>query len=367
MKEKALRPGWIEDGIISKSFEGSLDDKDVQKKYIIPLSSTMRSIVDRGLNNDGDAGIVIIGEQGLPSEKFVLIFRNEFGREDISRHVYVFWIKEHTPFEILQLFLKNEIGEDLTEGPKEPVIDYVEYLREQVYLNRCADVFSPRLPEHWQASRTWINDSLRTRSEDAILLRENPTNASISLGLLLSNWISEINENMKIKKPIAACIFQRSGNLETFFWDGPREIVTTAIFEDYDMASLSTNLIMPLWTSSKEYIQPLSKTVSTGSVTSTSSSPVMTEVPSEYKAILSRVQNLLGSVDIDDTFRRIERIEGVIGELEHMSEKDSNQPTSTRINQMESRLRKALDRLDNLVDNLSELEERIESIYKQME
>ena len=367
MKGKALRAGWIEEGIISKSIGGSLEDKETQIQFVIPLSSTVRHIVDRGLNDDGDAGIVILGEQGLDNNKFVLVFRNEFKDGDLSRHVSAFWIQKHNPHEIFRLFLKHELGQELSGTFSEPAVDYVEYLREQVSLNRCTEALSVRIPENWNTSRAWINDTLRARSNDTILLRHNPTNLSISLGLLLSNWISEVNETLRIKNPVAACLFQRAGILESFFWDGPGEIATVSIFEDSDMESLSMNLVLPLWALSQERTQPPSKTREVVSTSSEVSSSSVEELPPEYKIILSKAEELVGSVDIDDTFRRIERIEGVLGELEHIGERATEPSSSTKANQMESRLRKTLDRLEHLVSSLNELEERIESACKQME
>jgi len=374
MKEKALRAGWIEEGIISKSIGGSLEDKETQNHFVIPLSSTIRHIVDRGLNNDGEAGIVILGEQGLDNDKFVLVFRNEFIDGVLSRHVSAFWIRKYNPHEILRLFLKHELGLELSGTFSEPAVDYVEYLREQVSLNRCTEALSVRIPKNWDTSRAWINDTLRARSDDTILLRHNPTNLSISLGLLLSNWISEVNEALRIKNPVAACFFQRGGILESFFWDGPREIATVSIFEDFDIELLSVNLVLPLWALSQERTQPPSKTreaiardEESFSTSSDVSSFSVEELPPEYKIILSKAEELVGSVDIDDTFRRIERIEGVLGEIEHIGERGTEPSSSTRANQMESKLRKTLDRLEHLVSSLNELEKRIESACKQME
>ncbi|MDF1537523.1 MAG: hypothetical protein P1Q69_01290 [Candidatus Thorarchaeota archaeon] len=369
-----LRAGWIEEGIVSKSIDGSIDEKENQRQYVIPLSSTVRHLVDRGLNTAGDAGIVILGEQGLDNDKFVLVFRVESDEGNIFRYVSAFWIRKYNPHEILRLFLKYELGQELSGTFSEPAIDYVEYLREQVSMNRCPEVFSLRIPENWKTSHAWINDILKARSNETTLLRHNPTNRSIPLGLLMSNWISEINTTLKIKNPVAACLFQRTSGLESFFWDGPGKIATVAIFEDSDVESLSMNLILPLWVTSKEPIYPPSKTKegiareeTDSLVPSEAISSKMKELPPEYKIILSKAEDLMESVDVDDTFRRIERIEGVVGELEHMSTKEIKKPSSTRANQMESQLRKALDRLDQLVSSLDELEERIESACKQME
>ncbi len=371
---KTLRPGWIEEGIISRSIDGSLDEKENQQRYIIPLSSTVRHLIDRGLNTNGDTGIVILGEQGLDNDKFVLVFRNESKEGNVSRNISAFWIRKHNPHDILRLFMKYELGQELSGVFSEPAIDYVEYLREQVSMNRFLEVFSLRIPDNWNTSRTWINDVLRSRSDDTTLLRHNPTNRSIPLGLLLSNWMTEVNSTLKLRKPIAACLFHRDTSLESFFWDGPGKIATVAILENSDIESLSINLILPLWASSKERMDSRSITPKgifrqekDLHVSSKESYSQEFELPPEYGVMLSKAEALMNSVNIDDTFRRIERIEGVLGDLEHLSEMETESSSSTTANQMESRLRKALDRLDQLVSSLDELEERIESVCKHME
>ncbi|MCK5237976.1 MAG: hypothetical protein KAR33_00425, partial [Candidatus Thorarchaeota archaeon] len=88
-----LKAGWIETGLLTKGITGNLVDKENQNRYVIPLSTSMRSVIDRGVSSSGAAGIMLLGTPGLRSEKFVVVFRNESQDGKLFRNISAFWIK----------------------------------------------------------------------------------------------------------------------------------------------------------------------------------------------------------------------------------------------------------------------------------
>jgi hypothetical protein len=373
-KGEKLKAGWIEKGILSKCIDGELIDKENQNKYVIPLSTSLKAVIDRGINYPGDAGILILGPSGLTCEKFVIVFRNESKEDEISRMVSAFWIKGYNPNEITRLFLKYELGSDLLSTFEEPGIDYIEFLREQTSTGLCTETFSLRIPSNWMKSRTWIQDLVKDDTSDSVLFKHDVSNNTTALALLFSIWMKDMIESLKIDKPIGACFFLRGNHTEAFFWDGPREILTSSSFGKPDVECLAMNILLPLWAESSE---PIPSRESEGPSESDSSHstgeaiPPTPSLPPEFEAIQSRVRGLLNRIDVEDTYRRVERLEAIVGELEYQQEQVQKQkkeePAPQYSNLMESRIKDALDSLEELTKRLAELEERFISVCKNLE
>jgi hypothetical protein len=367
-----LKAGWIEKALVSKGISGNLVDKENQNRYVIPLSTTIKSIIDRGINYPGDSGILILGIPGLTCEKFVVVFRNESDDDEMYRILSAFWIKNYNPNEITRLFLKHEMGSALLTAFDEPVVDYIEYLRDQASTGHCVESFSLSIPSNWRKSRTWIPDLIKEDSSDSVLLNHDAAKNTTALALLFSNWIKDMTDTLQLDKLVGACFFIRGNIAEAFFWDGARDILTSSTFSSPDIEKHAMNILLPLWDDSSKPISssPPPEDIPTASEreSPTESVPVRPPpLPPEFKEIESRARGLVNRIDIDDTFRRIERIESILGELEHSQEQEEDKPTSSHPNLMESRIKDALDSLEDLTKRLSELEERIVTVCRELE
>ncbi len=367
-----LKAGWIETGLLTKGITGNLVDKENQNRYVIPLSTSMRSVIDRGVSSSGAAGIMLLGTPGLRSEKFVVVFRNESQDGKLFRNISAFWIKEFTPHEITRIFLRHELGVDVSSSFDEPGVDYVEYIREQTTIGTCAEAFSLNVPSDWSNLRTWIPDSVKDDSSDSIIFKHETSKNSTALALLLSNWIKDMSETLKIDKPVGACFFIRGETSELFFWDGPRNILTTSIFNESDIDKHAMNILLPLWAVSTEPIPSTKVAIDTpiGDSKAPSSEPTTEgppRIPPEYEEIARRARGLVSKIDIEDTYRRIERIESILGELEHTRNQKDEQPAASHPNLMESRIKEAIESLEEITKRLSELEERIVTVCREIE
>jgi hypothetical protein len=369
-----LKAGWIEKGLLSKGIKGTLTDKENQNRYVIPLSTSMRSVIDRGLNGTGEAGIILLGEPGLRTEKFVMVFRNEHTDNELTRYISVFWINDSTPADIVNLFLKHELQLPISNTFDEPGIDYIEYVRDQTSTGNCNESLSIRIPSKWETTRTWIPDSLKDESGDQVIFKYQVSKITSALALLMSNWIKDVRESLKMSKIVGSSLFIRGEATEAFFWDGSRNIMTTSQFNSSSIETHAANILIPLWAESSETIPSVSPTKD--DAPKKTEKPVETvpvsppTIPPEYEELASRAQGLVRRIDIEDTYRRIERIEAIVSELEHMQQKEEEEEeksSTSHPNLMESRIKEALESLEELTQRLSELEERLINVCRDLE
>ncbi|MFW9908087.1 MAG: hypothetical protein ACFFEF_05890 [Candidatus Thorarchaeota archaeon] len=360
-----IAAGWIERGIIAQGIGGHLGSKENQEKFAIPLSITMRFVVDRGIDSEGDSGILILGEKGSEREKFVVIFQNNFTERNVTKIISAFWLKSDSPKEILQLFTRSVLNHQFVEPNVEPPIDYVEYIRESASVLNCTEGFALEIPQNWKKKRNWIPETLQGDSTSSVLFKHKHPKDSISLALLLSNWIAEMNETLRVTNLVGACFFLRSDTIESFLWDGPRSILTSSIFGSSNFEAISVNTLAFLWESMDTHISQIdSKAIRS------EDEPLPKErvvVPPEYERLASVARGLLGKIDIEDMFRRIERTEAILGELERASSTKPDEEKPKLPTHIESRLRDALDQLENLATRLIEMEQRIQAICNQLE
>jgi len=358
-----LKPGWLETGIMSKGINGSLGSKPNQVDFVIPLSSTIRSVIDRGLSDSGDSGFIIYGESGLTEEKFVVSFKIHSENDETTRDFIAFRITNYSPYDIARLVLKYDMGVELSGEYLEPRFDYIDYFSEQGTSNDIVDGFSLSMPSNWSNPRGWIPELLNSTNTDAIILKLGSIHDSIALSLLFSNWVLEMVENLLIRDPVASCFLLRGIKIESFLWDGPRDIMTSIITRDIDAETLATQILNPLWAKSDELLAPSSKTKEV--VVREESLPIKDDeqkrMSSKEKKLLSKVEYVLHEVDVNDTLRRIERAEAILSELERISTMKEDEPPE-RPNHLESRLKETLDRLESLTERLAALEKRIQKI-----
>lgn len=357
-----LKPGWLETGILSKGISGSLGSKPNQVEYVIPLSSTIRCIIDRGISDDGDAGFVIYGESGLKEEKFVVAFKVSQENTDTIRDFLAFRISGYSPHDIARLVLKFDMGMNLIAESSEPQVDYIEYIKEQSVVADTLQGFSLRMPANWANPRGWIPELLSAPQNEDVLLKLGTIQDCIAKSLLLSSWVLEMIENLLVRDPIAACFFVRGDVLESYFWDGPRDLMTSLISKGLDLETFTTNVLIPLWAKTDELVISSSRIKEV--IVEAEPQPIEDEqkkLSSKERKLLQKVEWVLRDVDVNDTMRRIERAESILSELERLSTVKEEEP-QVKSNHLESRIKETLDRLEALNERLSSIERRLEKI-----
>lgn len=371
IKGDSISPGWLETGIISKGLHGSLNSKPNQVDYVIPLSTTAKAIIDRRIKESGDAGIIIYGEQGLTNEKMVISFEVSHEAESVVRTLSAFRISGYSPQDIVRLVLKYEFGRELSGDRIEPGVDYIEYLRNESSIDRTLEGFSIRIPASWPSPRTWIQEVLMESEGDTILLRQGKISDCASLSILLSNWVAEMVENLLIRDPIAACLFIRGGKTEGFFWDGPRDIMTTALLSGSDLEKMAIHILTPLWADSADIMPSVTRTkeVVVGDFAGIEEEGQYPEdrISPQEKRLLAKIDRVLGDVDILDTLKRIERIESILSELERLGNRPVEEVQTPKSNHLDSRIKEALERFEALNERLATLEKRIQAIVPKAE
>jgi hypothetical protein len=367
----SISSGWLETGIVSKCLHGSLNSKPNQVDYVIPLSTTAKAIIDRRIEESGDAGIIIYGEHGLTTEKLVISFKVSQEDESVVRTLSAFRISGYSPHDIVRLVLKYEFGRELSGDRIEPGIDYIEYLRNESGVDSTLEGFSIRIPASWPSPRTWIQEVLMESEGDTILLRQGKISDCASLSILLSNWVAEMVENLLIRDPVAACLFIRKGNTESFFWDGPRDIMTAALLSGSDLEKISMHILAPLWADSADIMPCVTRTkeVVVGDFVGVEVEGQYRgdEISSEKRRLLAKINRTLGDIDVLDTLKRIERIESILSELERLGNRPVEEVQTSKSNHLDSRIRDVLERFEALNERLTTLEKRIQDIVPRAE
>ena len=206
---------------------------------------------------------------------------------------------------------------------------------------------------------------------DTILLRLGKISDCASLSILLSNWVAEMVENLLIRDPIAACLFVRGGKTEGFFWDGPRDIMTTAVLSGSDLETMAIHILTPLWADSADIMPSVTRTkeVVVGDFADIGEEGQYREdsISREEKRLLAKINRVLGDVDILDTLKRIERIESILSELERIDNRPVEEVQTPKSNHLESRIREVLERFEALNERLATLEKRIQTIVPKAE
>ncbi|MHA1936005.1 MAG: hypothetical protein ACW97A_12040, partial [Candidatus Thorarchaeota archaeon] len=101
--EEITNVSWIEKGVLFKGVRGSLSSKTNQSQYVRPLHESTRVFADRRILDESGTGILIVGEQGLVSRKFIVLLLDakESGIKQPS--VVSFWSKDYSPHDLIRL------------------------------------------------------------------------------------------------------------------------------------------------------------------------------------------------------------------------------------------------------------------------
>ncbi len=360
-----LTPGWLDDSPVRKGFTGALGSKPNQVDYVIPLSITIRTVLDRGISHHDDFGIIIYGASGISDEKLVIAFRVFEDGESVERSFIVFRIKGQTPHEIVRFVLQHEADRLPERTYPEPAIDYIDYLMEHIATSGDSAGFAIRMPSNWANPKSWIPERVSSSGTDNILFKEGRTNDCIILSLLQSNWVVQMVENLLIRDPIAACFYRRGSKLESFFWDGLRNIMACTISGQEDMDEFGALVLNPLWAKSEEITGSPHTIID--DLKDDRLAPIAREtheVTSKEKKILSKIEHILSDIDVYDTLKRVERAEAILSELERLSNKSQEDSPQEIPTHLESRIKETIDRMDALHERLRHLEKRLETLSR---
>ncbi|MFW9933630.1 MAG: hypothetical protein ACFFDR_13360, partial [Candidatus Thorarchaeota archaeon] len=245
--------------------------------------------------------------------------------------------------------------------------DYIEHIIEQSADRDIFHGFTLRMPANWANPRAWIPDLLNANDDEILLFKQGALQESVALSLLFSSWVLEMIENLLVRDPVAACFLLRNAVIETFLWDGPRDLMTSLISEGLQLETFATQVLVPLWAKSEEIVVPGSKTKEV--IVQEEFLPIKDDdqkkISSKDRKLLQKVEWILRDVDVNDTMRRIERAEAILGELERLSTKKEEEPQG-KANHIETKVKETVDRLEALHERLSLLEKRIAKICEEI-
>jgi hypothetical protein len=222
------------------------------------------------------------------------------------------------------------------------------------------------MPPNKTNPRTWIPEILKDATEEKIIFKNGSLQNCIIISLLFSNWVVEMIETLLVKNPLAACFIFTGDSIESFFWDGPRDIMTVSITSTESLELLATNVLIPLWSMREDKFFPSTKTkevvVQESSKEESELSEPSTGLSRSDEKLLSKIEWLLRDVDVNDTLRRIERAEAILGDLQHKLKDAPESPTNEMDSFFEKKMKDTLDKLDHLTERLASLETRINKI-----
>ncbi|MHA2083969.1 MAG: hypothetical protein ACXAEB_02160 [Candidatus Thorarchaeota archaeon] len=390
--EEITNASWIEKGVLFKGVRGSLSSKANQSQYVRPLHESTRVFADRRILDESGTGILIVGEQGLVSRKFIVLLLDakESGIKQPS--VVSFWSKDYSPHDLIRLILKHGLGRALSTDFKEPDLDYIEHLKVDSSEGKVREAFSVKIPKGRFNPSSWIQKCLEDETDDSdeVLFRYGKLQKIPVFSLLYSSWFNSFDLLEQQKRGVASILIVRKNQIEVVLWDRPRNIATFIVFSGTDLEKITSNYLLPMWALPTDRMDPPVRTRDVV-VSLASDSPKDTKKAKKVKdqppstvssSILDidrleepirAIRKILDNVSVDELLSRIESVERGIGDLQRLIDKNETQRLESKspglserpeTDAILSRLRDVVDSMENLSVRLSDLEKRVQKVQK---
>jgi hypothetical protein len=390
--EEITNASWIEKGVLSKGVRGFLSSKTNQSQYVQPLHESARVFADRGILDESGTGILIVGEQGLVSRKFVVLLL-EAKRSNIKKPSAVsFWSKDYSPHDLVRLILKHGLGRALATDFKEPDLDYIEHLKVDSSEGRVKEAFSLKIPKGRFNPSSWIQKCLEDEIDDSddVLFRYGKLQKIPVFSLLYSSWFNSFDLLEQQQRGVASILIIRKKQIEVVLWDRPRHIATFAVFSGTDLETITSNYLLPMWALPTDRIDPPVRTRDVV-VKLASDSPKETKKVEKTKdhslpaapsssidaerleESIRAIRKVLDNVSVENLISRIESVERGLGDLQRLVDQNKTQSIEsksiglserTEADAILNRLKDVVDSMENLSARLSDLEKRARKAQK---
>ncbi|MBD3406402.1 MAG: hypothetical protein GF411_09850 [Candidatus Lokiarchaeota archaeon] len=373
LSDSSVNPGWVESGLILKGFEGLLKDESIQQEYVIPTEQSINLMIDRGMDLVNKTGLIIVGSQGIISEKLAILFTDDKKKPN-RKLAIAFRLEGYTPQDIGRLISKYELEIPLMSEFHEPNIDYIEQLKIDVGNGYVTDAFALSMPRGKINPTKWIQESLEEKSDD-VIFRTNKLEMSPIFALLFSSWILDFKAYQELKKGIIAAVFMQESHNEMIIWDSSRKYAIFAVINDISLEEITHRYLLSSWLSTKEKMKPPSKTKEVVLETETVDTPTRPIVSAKrdktstkehvIQERIDAISTKIEKLEAAEMSRRLGIIEKNLEELKASEESHDAISLSPDITTMIDVFRKRIDsvvmRLERLVERLDDTERRLGS------
>ncbi len=389
-----LESGWVERNLVAKG-PGNVP---------LPVNRQLLILTDRGvrlftsnmnLSASDTFGMLILGEPSLKSENLVFLvgdIRTSTGTKRLAISVYSDTL---SPDKTAAVLFTHGLGLHVNTIAGEPTTDYIEQMREDNMTDIVTAALVIRIPQTKFEPGEWIQNGMRTtEASDEVPLCNGQFNEQLSkFALLVTKWILGLELLKNFKAPTLVLIVRHVNGVNLCLWDGKNRMASFATMDHNDFQSHLVRYIHSLWSALDDNIvshevsssvrprvheetppattQSLNHELSVSDdARSTMSDSVNTQ---EMESLLQQVVHQINSIPVTDLSVRIshleQRIEQITAQVtsDRVSARDKDTDGKTAANQVASSLKVLVDRLEELSQRLSMLEEQVRSVVKDVE
>jgi hypothetical protein len=354
---EALTTGWMEQGLLRKGFAGNLRDKKNQENIVIPTDRFVRLTRDLEKSADTFIALFLLGKRGLKRPKFCsLVYRSPEENSEFPTCI-AFWTKHLGTIGIANIVARHLLSQDSKGTYSELDLDYIERLNDDaasglVKAHLSLEIYSDRMNVV-----DWMRDAVKNAGKSKrVISSYGDLNNLSKIGLLFSRWLTGLELFKQTEESLAAFLIMSDDWIDACMWDTHQGIATFASLNEKNLGKAIDRYLSPMWASPDDFQTKDSRTpevVIRGESKSHKAQQKVAMDTNEQKT----------SVFLKQIMKRIDALESVIEQIESPPKGQSdNLEKSFMI--IQTRVADVVDRLETLVTQLGDLENRLKALNR---
>lgn len=357
MPTEKLSTGWIEHGLLLKGFTGKLEDKENQEQLIIPADRFSRLIRDLEGVTQPFVGLLIMGNRGLAEPKFCVLVYDMYGKNDESLLTVAFRTKNLGLHEITRVIARYVLNHDYSTTPIDSDLDYVEQLKMDASVGDVQNLLTLKTPAAKQNITEWIHESINSVNDtEGVIAAAGNLKRLSKFAILFSRWLTGLDLFKRDENNLAATLLMYNDRTEFCLWDTPQKLASFFTMKRNDAKDMIRRYLTSMWSGSEDLA--ISYAHSPKVVVGKKVKSQNDEQKSRNKATQQLDHTLLRQIKT-----RVETMEARLQDIEN-TPRDKTVNFDQSMFLIQNKLVDTVDRLESLVVQLSELEERIKRISK---
>jgi hypothetical protein len=352
---EALRTGWMEQGLLRKGFTGNFQDKKNQENLVIPTDRFVRLTRDLEKSAATFVGLLILGKRGLKQPKFCsLAYSSPDEKSEFSTCI-TFWTKDLSITGIANLISRHLLSLDIKGAYSELGFDYIEQLNDDTASGLVKAHLSLEIDSDKMNVVDWMRDAVKNAGKSKrVISSYGDLNNLSKIGLLFSRWLTGLELFKKTKESLAAFLIMSDDWIDACIWDTHQSIATFVSLIEMNLGKAIDRYLSPMWTGPEDFQTEDLRTpevVIGGESKSHKAQQKATMDTNEQKT----------SVFLKQIIKRIDALEAMIQQIERPPKGQSdNLEKSFMI--VQTRVADVIDRLETLVTQLGDLENRLKAL-----
>jgi hypothetical protein len=342
--EGRLPSGWLENGLLFKSLEGSIRSKKITTDYVVPADRFVRFVKELGHLAERRICFSIMGPPGVREHKLLLLIGEPC--EKGSTQILAARFSSLTAAEICQIISSHLLGIQTSGVYDEPDLDYLERIRELLATGEARAALAVSISRYAKIEGTLFSEDHGDEPVEGLALGGGEISQLQPFAKPSIHWLNRTKKAEWALGQTTAIVIRGSDQAMACLCDRPRDLISFVELEQVSIEEIGVSLLLPLWIGKGDKIGP------------NDYGPHLVVVEGSTKGEARKEEPPAGPLDTD-----LESLAQELTSLELRIEEVSITNLSKRLTELEKRV----DRIHDSVGHTSSDQKKMDATYANLE